>query len=197
MEADAFKAGVKPGGLLNSTQIKILICYILSNEQKAVPMRKLHEIMHFDGLANYFELSQAVTELKAQGNITEINDGGETRYTVTESGRAVASNLSDTLPKTVKDKALDSATKLLVRTERQKNNNVVISECEGGYSVTCTINEAGRVLLSVTLVVPKIAEAEQIKLNFLDDPSKVYSGIIELMANEKTHYDPKKAKPII
>lgn len=197
MKADAFGAGVKPGGLLNRTQIKVLICYILSETDKALPMQKLQEVFHYDGLANYFELSQAISELKAQDNVQESGDESLRCYAITPSGRDVAANLSDSLPKTVRDRALDTATKLLVRTERQKNNRVSISECEGGWAVTCTITEADRELMSVQLVVPKLSEAEQIKLNFLDDPSKVYSGVVELLINEKMYYDPKKAKPII
>lgn len=196
MKADAFKAGVKPGGLLNSTQIKVLICYILSEVEKPIQMQKLQEIFHYDGLANYFELSQAISELKKTGNVVECTDESLPSYTVTEAGREVSVQLSDTLPRTVREKAIESATKLMVRTRRQKSNLVTISECDGGYRVVCTVTEAERELMSVSVVVPKISEAEQIKLNFLDDPSKVYSGMLELLMNEKMHYDPK-TEPIV
>lgn len=196
MKADAFKAGVKPGGLLNSTQIKVLICYILSEVEKPIQMQKLQEIFHYDGLANYFELSQAISELKKTGNVVECTDESLPSYTVTEAGREVSVQLSDTLPRTVREKAIESATKLMVRTRRQKSNLVTINECDGGYRVVCTVTEAERELMSVSVVVPKISEAEQIKLNFLDDPSKVYSGMLELLTNEKMHYDPK-TEPIV
>lgn len=196
MEINAFNAGVKPGGLLNSSQIKVLICYILDKIDRPLPRQKLQEVFHYEGLANYFELSQAVSELTTQGNISRSDDDSNS-FVITPSGREIVETLRHTLPKTVRDSALSAAQTMLVRIKRAENNIVKIEKSDGGYMVTCTILEAGRELMSLSLLVPHISDAERIKTGFLDDPSKLYSGAIELLIGEDMGYDPNGAEPII
>ncbi|MGI6270125.1 MAG: DUF4364 family protein [Candidatus Howiella sp.] len=196
MEQDAFRAGVRPGGLLNSAQIKILICYILDEIGRPLPRQKLQEVFHYEGLANYFELSQAVSELTKQGNIS-LCDEERQSYRITDSGREIIQTLGHTLPKTVRDSALRAATTMLVRIKRSENNLVKIEECKTGYQVTCAVLEAGRELMSIMAEVPEISDAERIKNAFLDDPSRVYSGVMGLLIGEEMGYDPEGSEPIL
>ena len=47
MKYDAVSAGVSPGGLINTTEIKVLICYILKSVGEPVPANRLCEELFF------------------------------------------------------------------------------------------------------------------------------------------------------
>ena len=75
---DAFSQGVKPGGLRSRNEIKILICYIICKIDSGITKEQLNEILSSEGLANYFEVNQALSEVIKNGNVrVELSDKGE------------------------------------------------------------------------------------------------------------------------
>ena len=60
-----------------------------------------------------------------------------------------------------------------------------ITECNNGYNVRCAVVEGETELMSVSLFVADREQAENIKKIFLDDPTRIYSGMIELLTNTK------------
>ena len=75
MKQDAFSAGVEPGGLWHKNDIRILLCYILSSVRGPLSRRDLTRIIQEKGLANYFEVEDALAGLVEQGNILVDQDG--------------------------------------------------------------------------------------------------------------------------
>jgi hypothetical protein len=71
---DAFTAGIEPGGLRTKNEIRILICYLLDSVD--VPLKKddIIEIMQANGLANYFEVADAIAEMCQKGILCYEND---------------------------------------------------------------------------------------------------------------------------
>ena len=51
MNHDAFSAGVEPGGLYSSQEIKILICYMLAGVDEPLPRQSVLEIIATGGMA--------------------------------------------------------------------------------------------------------------------------------------------------
>ena len=70
MEFDAFTGGIELGGLRNRDDIRLLICYILKSVDTPLTRQMLNDAMQEDGLANFFEVGQAIEELLKTGNIT-------------------------------------------------------------------------------------------------------------------------------
>ena len=68
---DAFSAGVEPGGLYTSQEIKILICYMLLGVGEPMERQMVTELIAGNGMANFFETAAAVDELARQGHLTE------------------------------------------------------------------------------------------------------------------------------
>ena len=87
--ADAFTAGVKPGGLTNNTQIRILLCYLVKTAGP-VTRETMEGALLQDQLVNYFEFADALSELLRQKLIEDSGKG----YTVTEKGATVADTLA-------------------------------------------------------------------------------------------------------
>ena len=68
MENDALAAGVsRIGGLFSTADIRILICYIISSIGEPVPGRLLADILHYEGIANCFEVNDSIAALLKNG----------------------------------------------------------------------------------------------------------------------------------
>ena len=173
MEFDAFDEGIELGGLRNRDEIRLLICYILRAVDAPISKQNLNDSMLQDGLANYFEINQAISELLKNGTIDmDIDENGEELLTATEKGKDIADTLETSLPKTVREKAVNSAIKLMTLAKTMRENKIeTVSAPGGGYYVTFS-------LMKLTIFVADSMQLEAVKNNFLNDPVKLYSSII-------------------
>ena len=80
--AEAFTAGVRPGGLTDDTQIRMLLCYLV---KVAGPVKRetMQGALLQEQLVNYFEFADALAEVEKQQLVTVDEDG---RYTITRRG---------------------------------------------------------------------------------------------------------------
>ena len=179
MEYDAFDAGIELGGLRSRDDIRLLICYLLKSVDAPMTREMLNDAMQEDGLANFFEVGQAIEELLKTGNITaDILDEDEV-ITVTEKGREAAELLQTSLPRTVREKAVNSAIRLVTRAKVERENKIEVrKEDDGGYTITFTLFDRGTELMKLSIYVVDSLQLEQVKQNFIHDPVKVYSSII-------------------
>lgn len=93
MEKDALSAGVsKVGGLFSTAEIKILVCYILSALNAPVPGRMLADVLHYEGIANCFEVNDAIAALCESGHLKPADEKDDT-YVITDNGRQIADTL--------------------------------------------------------------------------------------------------------
>ena len=65
-EREAFTAGVRPGGLTTSTEIRLLLCYLVQNTG-AVSQRQLETALMDTQLVNYFEIGSGLDDIRRQG----------------------------------------------------------------------------------------------------------------------------------
>lgn len=179
MEFDAFDAGIELGGLRNRDDIRLLVCYLLKSVDAPMTRQLLNEAMQEDGLANYFEVGQAIEELLKTGNITADILGDEEVISVTSKGREAAELLQTSLPRTVREKAVNSAIRLTTRAKIERENKIEVKKEEnGGYTITFTLFDRETELMKLSVYVSDSLQLEQVKQNFINDPVKVYSTII-------------------
>ncbi len=179
MEFDAFDAGIELGGLRNREEIRLLICYLLKAIDKPLEKVQLNDAVLENGLANYFEINQAVTELLSNASIDTVIENDEECYVILPRGREIAENLETTLPKTVRERAVNSAIKLMTKKRVEKENKVDIVKLEsGGYNVTFTLMGGNDELMRLTVFAGDSLQAQTLKKNYLEDPVKLYSSII-------------------
>lgn len=184
MDYDAFTAGVEPGGLRNSADISVLICYMLNTINKPMKKEDIITAIQQHGLANYFEVNAAIAELLKNENIKTT--GGSDTYTVTEHGKMIARQLDSTLPYTTRDKAVSASIRLLERQKLERENPVKVEELEsGGYNVTFSITDGEISLMSFTIFLPSSSQVELVKKNFYDDPQFVYSVLLSTLTKNK------------
>ncbi len=179
MEYDAFDAGIELGGLRNRDDIRLLVCYLLKSVDSPMTRQMLNEAMQEDGLANYFEVGQAIEELLKTGNITADILGDDEVISVTEKGREAAEMLQMSLPKTVREKAVNSAIRLITKARVERENQIEVKKEEnGGYTITFTLFDKNTQFMKLSVYVCDSLQLEQVKQNFINDPVKVYSTII-------------------
>lgn len=185
LEYDAFDEGIEPGGLRSRNEIKVLICYLLKSIDQPISKQLINEILQENGLANYFEINQAVSDLVRTGSLEEqCRDEGGPVYRVTEQGRSAAQTLEVNLPRSVREKAVNAAIRLLTRAKREQENHIDVKKLENGYHVTFTIYDSTDELLKLTVFVADSMQVETVRKNFLDDPVKLYSSIIASLTVE-------------
>ncbi len=179
MEMDAWNLGVEPGGLTNKTEIKLLICYLLKSLDAPLSKLQMSDVIQGEGLANYFELIQALDELIRDDNVRMDLDGTDEILTITQKGiDAVTSLEMDYLPRSVKEKAVNTAIRMQTLARREKENKIEVEELENGFNVTFLFGDEKTELMRLTIYVADEIQVETVKKNFLDDPIKLYSEII-------------------
>lgn len=184
---------VEPGGLRTSGEIKILICYLLGAVKTPLLRRWIDEVFLEHSLANYFDVADALGDLVANGSIESVPQDGEEAYALTESGRSSAALLETTLPFTVREKAVKSATRLLAKRRNEKENRVVAQKVAGGYMVTCSVLDGELELMSVRLLVSDEMQVELLRETFLRSPLRVYQSVLTLMTGDETLFGNAKA----
>lgn len=177
LESNAISAGV--GSLISVAEIKVLICYVISGVKAPVPGKQLANMFNIEGIANYFEVIDALDALTKSENLiyNEVDD----TYTVTEKGAGASDTLKTILPYTIKERAFALTAKMIARLKNAKETRIeTIKENDMMYLV-CSAVENGADLMSVKIMVTDETQAAAIKERFLDDPSKVYTGLVDLL----------------
>ena len=181
MDNNAFTANVKPGGLTSSTEIRVLICYILANVDAPLSRQDIEFALLNTELVNYFELAAALGLLLNSELISLEND----IYTVTDSGRTVAESLASDLPFTVKEGAIKAA--MLAQQAKLKNSfsRATYKKSTLGYTVTCTVSDAGGKLFECKLAVPDLISAKFVSKRFESGGDDIYRITLALLTDNK------------
>ena len=181
--ADAFTAGVAPGGLISSQHVKLMVCYILARIGTPISRDDMLSLLQYEEIANYFEVVQAIDDLNKGGTIRRTDAPFE-EYEITNDGEEVVAELYRDLPYTMREKALKAAIKMMARNRSEAENRVEMVETDVGVNVTCSVMDIDRPILTITLLVPDMEQANLVKETFLDNPLKVYSGSIALLTGD-------------
>ena len=67
---DAFTAGVRPGGLTSSTEIRLLLCYLVKNAGP-IARQEIENALMEEALVNYFEYL-VITAVARNGKHTTV-----------------------------------------------------------------------------------------------------------------------------
>lgn len=172
---DAFTAGVRPGGLTDSTEIRLLLCYLIKN---ASPLARQHleNALLDEALVNYFEIGGCLDDLMKQG-LAEETDG---LYTITAKGARVAAELAFDLPRSVRERAMSAVLKaqMWARQSAQYHAELTPGE-DGSYRVDCTVAAISEEVFRLQLTMPDRETAELVQKQFTLRGNEVYRLLIE------------------
>lgn len=182
MTFDAFDEGIIPGGIRSKNEIRILICYLIDSVKVPVSKEIILESLQRDGLANYFEASSCFDELVNKEHIISDNNKD---YILNSSGKLIASQLSNTVPLTVKEKALFCALSILEQQKKDRENKVEIEKSDNGYYLKCSMSGGAVSLLDFKLYVPNYDEAKILKKNLRENPELLYKTMLSVLTKQK------------
>lgn len=192
---NAFGAGVEFGGLKNSADIKVLICYLLKSIGKPLTRKNMIDAITGNGIANYFEVNQGLSDLVKTECLTSEGTQENQLFTLTAKGAEVAETLESNLSINVRKRAVRETLSLLTRLRRESENKIDITRLDsGGYSVSFTVLDGEDKLMRLELYVADMFQAEQLKNNFLEDPAGLYASIITRLAGENVTGEGKESK---
>ena len=173
-------AGLEPGVLISTDEIRILICYLFKNLKDPISFELLSEVLLENPVANYFEFSSTFRSLVESGHIQVWGEkDGVELYEGTPLAGKIADELQRAVPRSVRDRVVASALSLQAKTKRERENKAEILKVEDGYTVHCRILDIGTDLLEFTLFVPDMQQAQIVRERFLEDPQTVYLGLLE------------------
>lgn len=183
--AEAFTAGVKPGGLTDDTQIRILLCYLIKT---AGPLTRdtLQGALLQEQLVNYFEFADALADVEKQ-HLVAIDE--ESQYSITKKGSTVADTLALDLPRTVRESAIRAVMQIQSWRHKAAMNRARVEEEDGEYTVWCAIGDLGSDVFRLQLAMPDKLTAETIKNNFTAHGSEIYSKIMDMLTQPSTDDD--------
>lgn len=185
MENNAFSQGIAPDGLREQPEIKLLVCYLLKTIDKSLTRTQINEILQEYRIANYFEVNSAISELVCAGQITsELVDSDEL-ITITSKAKIDVARIERSLPRSVREKAVNAALKIIKRDRIKKESKVEVQKLDdGGYHVSLEVFDMDTQLLRITLYVADERQIEIVKENFYNNAVTIYSDVISSLTVE-------------
>lgn len=186
------KKSVKGGGfvylLKDKTDIKIFILYLLMNMERPVDLATLNDIVVQDDFVGQFDFMDCFYELCETDAIIKTSVDGTECYAISEDGRMATEALQSDLLKTIREKGLRSAKRMLsYRAEGKKSESTVIKMEDGRYRLECSIRNRDGVYMQTSVVLPTKRDAELMKYNFDDRADLVYKGIMSLLSGDMNY----------
>ena len=178
---DAFTAGVRPGGLTNSTEIRLLLCYLVKNAGP-ITRTEIENARMEEALVNYFEIGSCLDDIARQQLVTVEGD----RYTITDKGRKVAQELAYDLPRSVREKAVAAVLRSQTWARKEAEYSARISEkADGHCSVRCQVKALDSELFCLAIGTPDRLSAEMVKKQFILKGNEIYQMLITKLTEEE------------
>ena len=172
---DAFTAGVRPGGLTDSTQIRLLLCYLVKN---AGPIARtdIENALMDEALVNYFEIGSCLDDITKQQLVT-LTDGS---YII-----KVAQELAYDLPRTVREKAVTAVLRYQNWARKEARYSADITErADGHCTIRCTVKGLDSELFCLDLGMPDRLTAELVKKQFILKGNEIYQLLVNKLTEE-------------
>lgn len=181
MSSNSFSEGVRPGGLTNSTELRILLCYLLDSVSTPVSRAQIEETLLGEELVNYFVMAESLAQIRAQGLV----EGDDEGYTITEAGRTVARTLADDVPRSVREAAIRGVIRAQHYAAMQAAHQSEIITTEAGRSVRCSIGDDAGPLFRMELYMPDELSAQAVQTKFVESGDTVYKLVLAALTGNR------------
>ena len=177
---DAFTAGVRPGGLTSSTEIRLLLCYLVKNAGP-ITRQEIENALMEEALVNYFEIGSCLDDITKQELVTLTGDS----YAITDKGRKVAQELAYDLPRTVRERAVAAVLRCQTWARKEAKYSARITEkADGHCTVRCTVKGLDSELFCLELGAPDRLSAELVKKQFILKGNEIYQLLVNKLTEE-------------
>lgn len=178
---EAFTAGVKPGSITTTTQIRILLCYVIRTVAQPLSRAELEQALMEKELVNYFELAAGLSDLENQELVTVENG----RYRITPKGRSVADLLLTDLPRSVREQAVQAAVLAQQWARKAAQHQAAVLPDDRGFCVDCHIKQENRDVFRLQVSMPDQATAECARDAFIEKGGELYKVMLAALSGHK------------
>lgn len=180
----------RPGGLSETYEAKILLCYLLRHVPSPLTYKQLLEAATQDDLINYFLFSDALKSLLSNGQIAVLpHEDGDDRYVLTEEGGQGADQFQTYVPRALRDRIVEAAVRMLARIRREREVICELIPLEDGFHVHCRLLDLGSDLLDVKIFAPDKPQADLIRRKLLGNPSAFYGKLMDFCLENSAEED--------
>ena len=164
------------GFIREKLDIKILILFVLSNLSGRIDPETLGELCLFDGGVGYFDYIECLDELTSNGLVSRDEDG----YVITEKGRSNVEAVANSLPYSVRSKAL----RLIDPVDERLRREAMITATHKVENNVCTVSlsmsDSQGEIISMRFICADEDQAKRIKKRFRKEAEKIYEKIIDV-----------------
>jgi len=174
MDKDTMTVGVSPDGIKNRTDIRILICYMLDQFPEPLTKGDVIGLIYTNQFANYIETLSAIEHLIENEHL--LHNAETDALMLAPLGKRVSDDLSERLPKTIRQKSRDAIDRLLSRRRNERENGFIVTGQDGGFHVTCVIGAKapGEGIMSIEFFLPTEERVSDARERFFNDPEALY-----------------------
>ena len=172
-----------PDDMFFGGDLKVLICYMLSALKEPVPITETAQLFHYEGIANYFDTQTAIYELEKEEYIFK-SDKGKDMIVISPKGEALSSTLKDSVSAILREKVYGAVVKMLARYKAERDTDIEITEEQGGFLLTYKVKGGNEVILSFSIMLPNMAQANHLKERILKNPKYYCDSFIELLTDD-------------
>lgn len=187
---DAYPVDDTQNGLRSTEQIRIIICYILADLNAPLSRSAVQSALYDNGIANYFEISQAIDNLVEVGAI-DVQNETEKMLTVNDKGKKIAKELENELSVYIKNKAVKAAKLTHILEKRKQHNDFTVTKVsEKRYKISITMRSGlesegeSDELIHLDIFVTDSLQAESMRQSFFNNPVTLYEKIIEGLTSD-------------
>ena len=174
---------IVPENIFGSGDLKVLICYMLTAINEAVPATETAQLFHYEGIANYFDTQTAIFELEKDGYIAP-NNAKNDMFRITEKGKELSRTLKDNVSITLRSKVYNAVVKMLTRYKYERDCDIVIQNTAGGSLLTYRMTSGDITLCSYSILLPNESQALSLKEKILKNPKYYYDSFIKILTED-------------
>ena len=180
-----------PEDLFFGADLKVLICQMLTALNEPVPIIEMAQLFHYEGIANYFDAQTAIFELEKEGYIA-TSEKTKDMVIITPKGSNLSNTLKDSVSALLREKVYDVVVKMLTRYKAERDTDIKIEEKNGGFLLTYSVMGGEEPVLSFSIMLPNMAQANHLKEHILKNPKYYCDSFIELLTENLEDEGTKK-----
>ena len=168
------------GFIHDELDIKVLILFILRRLPGVVDPETLRGLCQCDDGIGYFDYSEYLSDLVANGNVRE-EDGG---YVITERGARNADEVESSLPYSVRAKALRLLEPVEERLRRMAMITAKHETGDMGCMVKLGMSDGKGEIIQMQFLCAGDEQAKRIEKNFRHNAEGYYQKIVALLSDD-------------
>lgn len=179
MYPNAFTGGIDHGGLTNDFEVKILLCCVIGHLKESVTGEELRKILTSTELVNYFEVSDAYSELKNAGQL--VQNPADASLSLSSLGQKTVEEFEKSLPLSVREKCYAAADSYVLLRRRKEEIRIDYRQVPDGYQCTVVMKDYGTDLIDFTFFLPTEQTCKAVRDRIYSNPTLIYKGLLAVL----------------